>query len=143
MVTEYAGAVDAGDREAYRGLFTADGRADHPSAGGIEGDAGKVAAWLAESLRVFPVRQLPDREPAGALRGPGADTGGTARVQADYVSPMGPAGTDGGPAAPDFVCGGRYAFATLRTDDGRRLHEVVVREKRRRPPGRPTAPVVH
>lgn len=57
VVTEYAVAVDDGDWETYRGLFTSDGRADYRSAGGIEGDAGKVAAWLAESLRAFPVRQ--------------------------------------------------------------------------------------
>ncbi|CAM5540207.1 nuclear transport factor 2 family protein [Streptomyces hirsutus] len=53
VVTEYAVAVDDGDWETYRGLFTSDGRADYRSAGGIEGDAGKVAAWLAESLRAF------------------------------------------------------------------------------------------
>jgi hypothetical protein len=69
------------------------------------------------------------------------DTGDTAQVQADYVSPMGRTGQDGAFAAPDFVCGGRCAFAMLRTDDGWRLSEVVVREKWRRPPDRRTAPV--
>ncbi|MFJ4820524.1 nuclear transport factor 2 family protein [Streptomyces sp. NPDC088801] len=55
------------------------------------------------------------------------DTGDTAEMQADYVTPMATAGP-----TPDFVCGGRYAVAALRTDDGWRLSEVVVREKWRR-----------
>lgn len=36
LVTDYAVAVDDGDWEAYRGLFTSDGRADYRSAGGVE-----------------------------------------------------------------------------------------------------------
>lgn len=36
VVTDYAAAVDDGDWEAYRGLFTLKGRADYRSAGGIE-----------------------------------------------------------------------------------------------------------
>ena len=42
------------------------------------------------------------------------------------------AGHDGGSTAPDFVCGGRYAFALTRTHDGWRLREVIVQEKWRR-----------
>ena len=57
LVTEYAVAVDDGDWEAYRGLFTPDGRADYRSAGGIEGSARAVAGWLADRLGGFPVRQ--------------------------------------------------------------------------------------
>ncbi|WAX81176.1 nuclear transport factor 2 family protein [Streptomyces sp. KMM 9044] len=144
IVTEYAVAVDDGDWEAYRGLFTPGGRADYRSAGGIEGDAGKVAAWLAESLRVFPMRQhlvVNRRARFGIWE---QDTGDTARVQADYVNPMGTAvgGEDGAPS-PDVLCGGRYAFGMLRTDEGWRLSEVVVREKWRRPFARSAAPVVH
>lgn len=65
------------------------------------------------------------------------DTGDTARVEAGYVNPMATAGS-----APDFVCRGRCAFALLRTEEGRRLGEVVVREKWRRLPERRAAPVV-
>ncbi|MFD3735018.1 nuclear transport factor 2 family protein [Streptomyces sp. NPDC058632] len=143
IVTEYAVAVDDGDWEAYRRLFTSDGRADYRSAGGIEGDAGRVAAWLAESLRVFPMRQhliVNRRVRFGVWE---QDSGDTARVQADYVNPMGTAaGGEGGSAAPDVVCGGRYAFGMLRTDEGWRLNEVIVREKWRRLPARSVAPVV-
>ncbi|MEU7470576.1 nuclear transport factor 2 family protein [Streptomyces sp. NPDC044984] len=142
LVTEYAVAVDDGDWEAYRGLFTPDGRADHRSAGGIEGSARAVAGWLAESLGSFSVRQhlIVNRRVRFGIRE--QDTGDTARVQADYVNPMGRAGRNGASAVPDFVCGGRCAFAMLRTDDGWRLSEVVVREKWRRPPDRRAAPVI-
>ncbi|MEU6777237.1 nuclear transport factor 2 family protein [Streptomyces sp. NPDC046759] len=131
VVTEYAMAVDDGDWTAYRALFTADGRADYRSAGGIEGDTRQVAAWLAESLAVFAMRQhlIVNRQVRfGALE---HDTGDTASVRADYLNPMRFA-SDAGPAEPDLVCGGRYTFALLRTAEGWRLREVVVHEKWRR-----------
>ncbi|MFH8658716.1 nuclear transport factor 2 family protein [Streptomyces afghaniensis] len=137
VITDYAVAVDDGDWEAYQGLFVPQGRADYRSAGGIEGEAPAVAAWLAESMRLFPIRQhliVNRRVRFGVWE---QDTGDTARVQADYVNPMAAEGP-----APDFVCGGRYAFGLRRTIDGWRLSEVVVREKWRRLPERRTAPVV-
>ncbi|MGC0333399.1 hypothetical protein RKD23_006389 [Streptomyces sp. SAI-170] len=136
LITDYAVAVDDGDWEAYRRLFTHDGRADYRSAGGIEGNARDVAVWLADSLGVFPMRQhliVNRRVRFEVLE---RDTGDTARVQADYINPM-------GTTAPDFVCGGRYAFALVRTDDGWRLREVIVREKWRRLPDRAAAPVIN
>jgi hypothetical protein len=141
LITDYAVAVDDGDWAAYRSLFAADGRADYRSAGGIEGDAGQVAVWLAESMRLFSMRQhliVNRRVRFGVLD---QDTGDTARVQADYVNPMRFAENGEGSAAPDFVCGGRYSFGLLRTYDGWRLREVVVQEKWRRLPER-TAPAV-
>ncbi|WP_225827945.1 nuclear transport factor 2 family protein [Streptomyces naphthomycinicus] len=139
LVTAYAVAVDDGDWAAYRGLFTADGRADYRSAGGIEGDAERVAAWLAESLALFAMRQhlIVNRQVRfGTLE---HDTGDTARVRADYLNPLRFAGPDGD-EAPDLVCGGRYDFGVLRTADGWRLREVVVQEKwRRMPTGGPGA----
>ncbi len=141
LVTDYAVAVDDGDWEAYRGLFTSDGRADYRSAGGVEGDAHNVAAWLADSMGLFSMRQhliVNRRVRFGTLD---QDTGDTARVQADYINPMRLAGTDA--TAPDFVCGGRYAFALTRTDEGWRLREVVVQEKWRRLPDPRPAPVIN
>ena len=152
VITDYAVAVDDGDWEAYRKLFAPDGRADYRSAGGIEGDAGQVAGWLAESMKLFPMRQhliVNRRIRFGALDQNSDDT---ARVQADYVNPMRFArdedGDDGGndgdiSTAPDFVCGGRYAFELLRTYDGWRLTEVVVEEKWRRLPERRPEAVVN
>ncbi|MFI6014753.1 nuclear transport factor 2 family protein [Streptomyces sp. NPDC051243] len=141
LITDYAVAVDDGDWTAYRSLFSPDGRADYRSAGGIEGDAGQVAAWLEESMRLFSMRQhliVNRRVRFGLLE---QDTGDTARVRADYVNPMRFAGNGEGSSAPDFVCGGRYSFGLLRTYDGWRLREVVVQEKWRRLPER-TAPAV-
>ncbi|WP_280892120.1 nuclear transport factor 2 family protein [Streptomyces sp. LBL] len=148
LITDYAVAVDDGDWEAYKGLFTADGRADYRSAGGVEGKAGKVARWLEESLRVFDMRQhlIVNRRFSFGVLEHGIDD--TARVQADYLNPMrlaeaGDGDGDGdGSGPPDFVCGGRYDFGLLRTDDGWRLREVIVREKWRRLPSRPPAAVV-
>jgi hypothetical protein len=134
LITDYAVAVDDGDWEAYRELFTPDGRADYRSAGGVEGEARKVAAWLAESLGPFPMRQhliVNRRVRFGILE---RDTGDTARVQADYVTPMGFAAPGGTSGPPDLLCGGRYSFGLLRTVDGWRLREVIVREKWRRSP---------
>ncbi|AZQ33279.1 nuclear transport factor 2 family protein [Streptomyces cyaneochromogenes] len=141
LITEYAVAVDDGDWTAYRNLFAPAGRADYRSAGGIEGDAGQVAGWLAESMGLFSMRQhliVNRRVRFGVLE---QDTGDTARVQADYVNPMRFAENGTGSSAPDFVCGGRYSFGLLRTYDGWRLREVVVQEKWRRLPER-TAPAV-
>lgn len=143
LVTEYAVAVDDGDWEAYRGLFTPEGRADYRSAGGIEGSAGAVAGWLAESFAVFPVRQhllVNRRIRFGILE---QDRGDTAEVQADYVNPMGGTGPEGMSAAPDLLRGGRCVFSVLRTEDGWRLSEVVVREKWRRVADRRAAPVIN
>ncbi|MGW3108076.1 nuclear transport factor 2 family protein [Streptomyces sp. NPDC001100] len=145
LITEYAVAVDDGDWEAYRKLFAPDGRADYRSAGGIEGNAEEIAGWLAESMRLFPMRQhliVNRRIRFGALD---QNTDDTARVQADYVNPMRFAKNDSSDTstAPDFVCGGRYRFGLLRTHDGWRLTEVVVAEKWRRLPERRPEAVVN
>ncbi|MFE0177956.1 nuclear transport factor 2 family protein [Streptomyces sp. NPDC059002] len=134
LITEYAVAVDDGDWDAYRRLFAPGGRADYRSAGGIEGSASDVAAWLTDRMRMFPMRQhliVNRRLQFGTLD---QDVGDTARVRADYVNPMAFAANEGqaGTPAPDFVCGGRYSFALLRTHGGWRLREVVVEEKWRR-----------
>ncbi|MCX4910454.1 nuclear transport factor 2 family protein [Streptomyces sp. NBC_00878] len=132
LVTEYAVAVDDGNWEAYRGLFTPDGRADYRSSGGIEGEAEQVAEWLAQSMELFPMRQhliVNRRIRFESLQG---DTGDTARVQADYVNPMRFAGQDDGSTEPNYMSGGRYDFGLLRTYNGWRLREVVIHEKWRR-----------
>ncbi|WP_330456552.1 nuclear transport factor 2 family protein [Streptomyces sp. NBC_00820] len=131
LVTAYAVTADDGDWTAFRGLFTADGRADYRSAGGIEGDADRVTAWLSGSLAPFVMRQhlIVNRQLRfGVLD---HDTGDTARVRADYLSPRRLSGPDG-PGAPDLECGGRYDFGLLRTTDGWRLNEVIVHESWRR-----------
>ncbi|MEU7584030.1 nuclear transport factor 2 family protein [Streptomyces sp. NPDC041068] len=130
LITDYAVTVDDGDWDGYRQLFTPGGRADYRSAGGIEGGVDEIAAWLAETMRLFPMRQhlIANRKLDFGTRD--QDIGDTAHVQADYVNPM--RFDTATSTAPDFVCGGRYSFALLRTHSGWRLRHVVVTEKWRR-----------
>ncbi|MCM2391609.1 nuclear transport factor 2 family protein [Streptomyces albipurpureus] len=131
LVTLYAVAVDDSDWSAYRGLFTRDGRADYRSSGGIEGSAAEVADWLAEAMRVFPVRQRLIVNRRLRLQDLGGYSGDEAEVQADYVNPM---RTEAG---DDYVSGGRYHFGVLRTGEGWRFTSVVSQEKWRRGTGAP------
>ncbi|MEV1054686.1 nuclear transport factor 2 family protein [Streptomyces sp. NPDC049887] len=126
VVTRYAVAVDDADWPAYRALFTGDGRADYRGAGGIEGPAAEVAGWLAETMRLFPVRQHLIVNRRVRLRDVDGFPGDRADVQADYVNPMRLESGD------DFVAGGRYSFGLARGDDGWRLSSVTVHEKWRR-----------
>lgn len=136
LVTEYAMAVDDGDWAAYRRLFTPDGRADYRAAGGIEGDALAVAGWLAERCAEYPVRQHLFVNRHIRLGTWERDTGDTAEVRTDYVSPASRSDGDGDAAAVlDLLSGGRCVFTALRTPDGWRLSRVVVRERWRRPTG--------
>ncbi|MEV7414054.1 nuclear transport factor 2 family protein [Streptomyces sp. NPDC089919] len=129
VVTGYAVAVDDGDWTAYRKLFTRDGRADYTSAGGIAGPAGEVAQWLAETMRLFPVRQHLIVNRRVTLEDVGGSPGDRAEVRADFVNPMRLA-EEGDPlTAPNFVAAGRYTFELARTYDGWRLRQVTVHEK--------------
>lgn len=135
VVSEYAVAVDDGDWAAYRALFAPGGRADYSSAGGIEGPAGEVADWLAETMKLFPVRQHLIVNRLIQVADLDGSPGDTARVRADFLNPMRLAGEDAdgtGPAvtAPNFVAAGRYTFTLARTArSGWRLSGVTVHEK--------------
>ncbi|MEN8654318.1 nuclear transport factor 2 family protein [Streptomyces sp. 21So2-11] len=149
VITGYAVAVDDGNWLDYRALFTADGRADYRTAGGIEGPAGEVAGWLAEMMRLFPVRQHFIVNRLLRLENLNGDTGDRAELQADYLNPMrletepgGSSGAEPGGSsgaeqstAPNFESGGRYTFSLRRTEGGWRLLAVVVEEKWRRTTG--------
>ncbi|MEV8566484.1 nuclear transport factor 2 family protein [Streptomyces sp. NPDC051322] len=137
LITGYAVAVDDGEWADYRALFSADGRADYRAAGGVEGPAAEVADWLAETLRLFPVRQHLIVNRRLHIQDLGGYPGDRAEVQADYLNPMRPAAT--GLDDAGFLSGGRYAFSLVRTDGGWRLRDVVVREKWRRAAGAPGA----
>jgi hypothetical protein len=133
VVTDYAAAVDDGDWAAYRALFAPDGRADYRTAGGVEGSAEEIARWLESTMELFPMRQhliVNRRVRFGRLD---RDLGDEALVRADYINPM---RFPGEGTAPDFECGGRYAFALVRTYDGWRVRSVTVHEKWRRTPQR-------
>ncbi|MEU3745795.1 MULTISPECIES: nuclear transport factor 2 family protein [Streptomyces] len=128
LITGYAAAVDDADWTGYRALFTPDGRADYRGSGGIEGPAAEVADWLADTLHLFPVRQhlIVNRRVLFREAGGYQESGDGADIRADYVNPMRFA------TGEDFICGGRYAFAAVRTGDGWRLSSVVVDERWRR-----------
>lgn len=123
VITGYAVAVDDADWTGYRALFTPDGRADYRGAGGIAGPAEEVAGWLAETMRLFPVRQHLIVNRRVHLQDLGGYPGDRAEAQADYVNPM---RLESG---EDFVSGGRYAFALARAEGGWRLRSVTVLEK--------------
>ncbi len=131
VVSGYAVAVDDGDWAAYRALFTPSGRADYSSAGGLEGPAGEVADWLAETMKLFPVRQHLIVNRLIRLEVLDGSPGDRAEVRADFLNPMRLAGDefDGTVTAPNFVAAGRYTFALARTYDGWRLTRVAVHEK--------------
>ncbi|MEU7555438.1 nuclear transport factor 2 family protein [Streptomyces sp. NPDC044571] len=132
VVSGYAVAVDDGDWAAYRALFTASGRADYRSAGGIEGPAAEVADWLAQTMALFPVRQHLIVNRLVRLAAGSGWPAESAEVRADFLNPMRLAGPefDGSVTAPNFVAAGRYTFALARTArDGWRLSRVTVHEK--------------
>ncbi|MFI0239303.1 nuclear transport factor 2 family protein [Streptomyces sp. NPDC016845] len=155
LVTGYAVAVDDGDWAAYRALFAPDGRADYRAAGGVEGSAEEIARWLTSTMELFPTRQHLIVNRLVRFDSVDREIGDAAHVQADYVNPMrffrengengknaenGENGENGENTAPDFVCGGRYAFDLVRTPPGWRLHRVTVHEKWRRAPAPAPAP---
>ncbi|MFI1017705.1 nuclear transport factor 2 family protein [Streptomyces sp. NPDC020965] len=129
LVTGYAVAVDDADWGGYRALFTGDGRADYRSSGGIEGPASEVADWLAETMRLFPVRQHLIVNRRLRIQDLGGYPGDEAEVSADYVNPMRLESGD------EYVSGGRYGFGALRTNEGWRLRSVVIEERWRRGAG--------
>ncbi|MEU6388180.1 nuclear transport factor 2 family protein [Streptomyces sp. NPDC046939] len=136
LVTRYAVAVDDGDWAAYRALFAPDGRADYRAAGGVEGSAEEIARWLTATMELFPMRQHLIVNRLVHFDSVDREIGDAAHVRADYVNPM---RFPGEGTAPDFVCGGRYAFALVRTAPGWRVRRVTVDEKWRRAPARATA----
>lgn len=120
LLTALVVAVDDGDWPSWEALFAPGARADLRAAGGVEGSAGEAARWLAGALTPWPVRQhlLVNRQVRfGAEVRQDRDE---ARLEADYVGPLGPDGP---------VSGGRCRCEAVRTPTGWLLRQVTVREK--------------
>ncbi|MFJ9058234.1 nuclear transport factor 2 family protein [Streptomyces sp. NPDC102409] len=128
VITDYAAAVDEGAWDACTALFTPDGRADHRGAGGAESSAAEGVRWLAESLRLLPVRQHLVVNRRLDLEDLDGCPGDHARVRADYLRPTGPAPAGDGVTAPVVLTGGRYEFELRRTDAGWRIRTLTAHE---------------
>ncbi|MFD6416258.1 nuclear transport factor 2 family protein [Streptomyces sp. NPDC060194] len=125
LVTGYAVALDDGDWEALAGLFTATGRADHRTAGGIEGGVEEMVAWLAGTMARYSVRQHLYVNRQVTVEQVDGGPGDTARVRADYLRPLRPS-PDAGPVS---LSGGRCLFIVARTPAGWRIDRLTVQEK--------------
>jgi hypothetical protein len=134
LVTAYARAVDDGDRDARRALFTPGARADHRDEGGPEGPVSEVAGRLAEEVEAYPVRQHLIVNRRVRIEDLGGYPGDRAEVTADYQRRLRTA--EGG----ELVSGGRLVLTVTRTDAGWRLSGLTVREQWRSPDGGGAAP---
>ncbi|MFE3995744.1 nuclear transport factor 2 family protein, partial [Streptomyces goshikiensis] len=133
-VSGSAGAVAAGVGGEHGALYPRAGRAHSRGGGGAAPPPRQVADWLAETMRMFPVRQHLIVNRLIRLEDLGGSPGDSAEVRADFVNPMRLTGTgtdDAGDAGgmPNFVAAGRYTFALARTGEGWRLSRVTVHEK--------------
>ena len=114
FLTRYADAVDREQWDQWRSLFTEDAHIDYTSApGGIAGGRDEIAAWLAESLKLFSSTQHLISNQDVTI------DGDTARVRAMFYNPMRFEGGD------MFFCGGWYNHDLVRTADGWRSRRLV------------------
>lgn len=123
LLTRYTHAIDAGDWDRLDGVFTPDAEIDYTATGGIAGEFGKVKAWLAEMLPLFPRRQHVLGQHEVVLGGPDDEGRDTARVTAYFLNPMVLAGGDGGETLVEF--GGLYHHDLVRTAAGWRSRRLV------------------
>ena len=120
LLTRYTLAVDNGDWELYRSVFTTDAFIDYTSAGGIKGNVDEITAWLEEVLAAFPVRQHLIANKLVAI------DGDTATVRAYFFNPMSITLPDG--SSRSTPGGGYYNHRLVRTADGWRSRELIEEE---------------
>jgi hypothetical protein len=120
LLTRYTTAVDNGDWELYRTVFTPDASIDYTSAGGIKGGVEEIAAWLDKALAAFPVRQHLIANKLVSIEGDAAT------VRAYFFNPMHITMPDG--SSRSTPGGGYYNHRLVRTPDGWRSQELVEEE---------------
>jgi 3-phenylpropionate/cinnamic acid dioxygenase small subunit len=120
LLTRYALAVDNGDWELYRTVFTPDAFIDYTSAGGIKGSVDEIATWLEKALAPFPVRQHLIGNKQVSIHGD------TATVRAYFFNPMTITLPDG--SSNWTPGGGYYNHRLVRTADGWRSAELIEEE---------------
>jgi hypothetical protein len=120
LLTRYTIAVDNGDWDLYRTVFTPDAFIDYTSAGGIKGDVEEIATWLEKALAAFPVRQHLIANKLVSI------DGDTATVRAYFFNPMNITLPDG--SSRSTPGGGYYNHRLVRTPDGWRSRELIEEE---------------
>jgi hypothetical protein len=120
LLTRYTIAVDNGDWDLYKTVFTPDAFIDYTSAGGIKGNVDEIAAWLEKALAAFPVRQHLIANKLVAI------DGDTATVRAYFFNPMNITLPDG--SSRSTPGGGYYNHRLVRTPDGWRSYELIEEE---------------
>lgn len=108
LLHRYARAVDTGDWELWRSLFTDDAVIDYSSVGGPAGDRVEISEWLRASMELLPMRQhfISNIEII-------AHRGDSATVRAMFFNPF-----QIGGVAELCYCGGYYHHQMVRTADG-------------------------
>lgn len=107
LLSKYARAVDTGDWELWRSLFTDDATVDYTALGGIAGTRDSVADWLSSSMALLPMKQHYVTNIETEI------SGDTADVIAMFYNPMRLPGT-----ADVSTCGGWYRHHLVRTGAG-------------------------
>jgi hypothetical protein len=120
LLTRYTIAVDNGDWDLYRTVFTPGAFIDYTSAGGIKGGVDEIAAWLEKALAAFPVRQHLIANKLVAI------DGDTATVRAYFFNPMNISLPDG--TSRSTPGGGYYNHRLVRTAGGWRSEELIEEE---------------
>jgi hypothetical protein len=119
LLTRYAVAIDTKDWDLLATCFTPDAHLDYSAVGGAKGAYPEVAAWLAETLAMFPMTQHFVTNRHVRL------DGDEARGRSYFYNPMGSPRPDGADGITLFFVGGYYNDVFRRTDDGWRIVERV------------------
>lgn len=107
VLSRYARAVDTGDWDLWRSLFTEDAEIDYSAVDGPVGRRGEVSQWLAESMALLPMKQH-------YITNIECDVDGdTAQALAMFYNPMMLPGQ-----TELTICGGWYRHQLVRTPEG-------------------------
>lgn len=117
LLTRYTIAIDTKDWDLLGTVYTPDAFIDYSASGGGKGQYPEVAAWLAETLALFPMTQHFCTNRRITLDGDSA-TG-----RAYFYNPMGSADGKGGLKL--FYVGGYYNDRFVRTPEGWRIAERI------------------
>lgn len=107
LLSKYARAVDTGDWDLWRSLFTEDAVIDYTPLGGIAGTRDEVGDYMSATMHLLPMKQHYISNIEAEI------AGDTAEVIAMFYNPMILPG-----AADVSTCGGWYRHQLVRTGAG-------------------------